>query len=439
MGPFGSRIKAENFVESGVPVLKGGNLHDAYINDSDCDFLTEEKADELKSSVVYEGDIVITHRGTIGQVSIVSDESKYPRYVVSQSQLKISLDKTKVNPYYVNYYLRSRLGQHQLLSFASQVGVPAIAKASTSVKQIRVPCPPLTVQDQIVDFVRVIDRKYTNNSAVNQTLEEMAQAIFKSWFVDFDPVKAKMAGEQPEGMDAATASLFPEKLVESELGLIPEGWEVKPLGDVSTFQNGFAFKSKELTTNAASATHKVFKMGNIRKGGGFNSKGSKDYFDLNSNPKVARYLIKKGDLLMSMTDMKNNVALLGHTALMPVSDEYLVNQRVGLIRKSDKHYLDYSFLYYQTNEPLFITDVRSRANSGVQVNLSTKGIKDTLLVVPPKEIHDAFDKQVRAFLEMIFANDQQSEELASLRDLLLPKLLSGEIELGTSEELVEAI
>ncbi|MDC5852407.1 restriction endonuclease subunit S [Vibrio europaeus] len=144
MGPFGSRIKAENFVDSGVPVLKGGNLHGAYINDSDCDFLTEEKAEELKSSVVYEGDIVITHRGTIGQVSIVSDESKYPRYVVSQSQLKISLDKTKVNPYYVNYYLRSRLGQYQLLSFASQVGVPAIAKASTSVKQIRVPCPPLS-------------------------------------------------------------------------------------------------------------------------------------------------------------------------------------------------------------------------------------------------------------------------------------------------------
>jgi type I restriction enzyme S subunit len=171
-------------------------------------------------------------------------------------------------------------------------------------------------------------------------------------------------------------------------------------------------------------------MGNIRKGGGFNSKGSKDYFDLNSNPKDERYLIKKGDLLMSMTDMKNNVALLGHTALMPVSDEYLVNQRVGLIRKSDKHYLDYPFLYYQTNEPLFITDVRSRANSGVQVNLSTKGIKDTLLVVPPKEIHDAFDKQVRAFLEMIFTNDQQSEELASIRDLLLPKLLSGEIELS---------
>ncbi|MEZ8193085.1 restriction endonuclease subunit S, partial [Vibrio sp. 1F279] len=225
MGPFGSRIKAENFVKSGVPVLKGGNLHGAYIDDNECDYLTEEKADELKSSNAFEGDIVITHRGTIGQVSIIPKGATYNRYVVSQSQLKVSLDKEKVNPYYVNYFLRSRIGQHRLLSYASQVGVPAIAKASTSVKQIQVPCPPLAVQDEIVSFLQSLDHKLTVNNQINQSLEEMAQAIFKSWFVDFDPVKAKMNGAQPEGMDAATASLFPEKLVESELGLIPEGWE----------------------------------------------------------------------------------------------------------------------------------------------------------------------------------------------------------------------
>lgn len=245
MGPFGSRIKAENFVSSGVPVLKGGNLHGAYVDDSDCDFLTEEKADELKSSIAFEGDIVITHRGTIGQVSIISEDAKYPRYVVSQSQLKISLDRKKVNPYYVNYYLRSHLGQHQLLSFASQVGVPAIAQASTSVKQIRVPCPPLDIQNKIVEFIRSVDKKIANNTQTNQTLEQMAQAIFKSWFVDFDPVKAKMNGEQPEGMDEATAALFPDKLVESELGLIPEGWNIQPLSDVSRVINGRAYKNSE--------------------------------------------------------------------------------------------------------------------------------------------------------------------------------------------------
>lgn len=123
--------------------------------------------------------------------------------------------------------------------------MPAIAQASTSVKQIRVPCPPLDIQNKIVEFIRSVDKKIANNTQTNQTLEQMAQAIFKSWFVDFDPVKAKMNGEQPEGMDEATAALFPDKLVESELGLIPEGWNIQPLSDVSRVINGRAYKNSE--------------------------------------------------------------------------------------------------------------------------------------------------------------------------------------------------
>ncbi len=423
MGPFGSRIKAENFVDSGVPVLKGGNLHGAYINDSDCDFLTEEKADELKSSVVYEGDIVITHRGTIGQVSIVSDESKYPRYVVSQSQLKISLDKTKVNPYYVNYYLRSRLGQHQLLSFASQVGVPAIAKASTSVKQIRVPCPPLTVQEKIVDFIRIIDRKHTNNSSVNQTLEEMAQAIFKSWFVDFDPVKAKMNGEQPEGMDEATASLFPEKLVESELGLIPEGWEVKPLGDYLTIKRGgsprpikdFIVPEGYPWTKIADATANdnpyIFKTKEFIKEEGL---------------KKTVYL-KKGTLILS------NSATPG----LPRFLELDACIHDGWLHFPEKKHFTDSYLYQ-----LFLhirKHLVAQGNGSVFTNLKTDILRNQVVLVPPKELVDIYEKHASKFLETVKAKSIESNQLAQLRDTLLPKLLSGEIELGTSEELVEAI
>lgn len=423
--------KKEHYFDGPVKWLRAVDLNNGSIRNTSRTLSEEGFKSAGKSALLFEpGTLAISKSGTIGRIGILEDYMCGNRAVIN-----IKVDKDKCDNLYIFYVLLMSRRVIETLAVGSvQKNLYTSALGSLELR-----LPPLQVQAAIAKQLSDLDKKIDLNTQTNQTLEEMAQAIFKSWFVDFDPVKAKMNGKQPEGMDAATASLFPEKLVESELGLIPEGWEVKSLGEVSTFQNGFAFKSKELTTDSASATHKVFKMGNIRKGGGFNSKGSKDYFDLNSNPKVERYLIKKGDLLMSMTDMKNNVALLGHTALMPVSDEYLVNQRVGLIRKSDKHYLDSPFLYYQTNEPLFITDVRSRANSGVQVNLSTKGIKDTLLVVPPKEIHDAFDKQVRAFLEMIFTNDQQSEELASIRDLLLPKLLSGEIELGTSEELVEAI
>ncbi len=417
------------YLDSGeITLIRSQNIYNEGFKSDGLVYITPEAAQKLKNVIIEPNDVLINITGdSVARVCLAPKEHLPAR--VNQHVAIIRVDPKEFDHRYLRYYLTSLKMQSYLLTIASS-GATRNALTKSMLESLEVSKPPLDIQKKIGDVLEQFENKIQLNTQTNQTLEEMAQAIFKSWFVDFDPVKAKMNGEQPEGMDDATASLFPEKLVESELGLIPEGWEVKSLGEVSTFQNGFAFKSKELTTDSASATHKVFKMGNIRKGGGFNSKGSKDYFDLNSNPKVERYLIKKGDLLMSMTDMKNNVALLGHTALMPVSDEYLVNQRVGLIRKSDKHYLDSPFLYYQTNEPLFITDVRSRANSGVQVNLSTKGIKDTLLVVPPKEIHDAFDKQVRAFLEMIFTNDQQSEELASIRDLLLPKLLSGEIELA---------
>jgi type I restriction enzyme, S subunit len=422
MGPFGSRIKAENFVDSGVPVLKGGNLHGAYIDDNECDFLTEEKADELKSSVVYEGDIVITHRGTIGQVSIVSDESKYPRYVVSQSQLKISLDRARVNPYYVNYYLRSHLGQHQLLSFASQVGVPAIAKASTSVKQIRIPCPSLSVQERIVDFIRVLDRKLSNNSAVNQTLEGMAQAIFKSWFVDFDPVKAKMNGEQPEGMDEATASLFPEKLVESELGLIPEGWEVSSLSELIKLTGGGTPKRSEETYWGGDIPW--FSVKDVPSGSNvFVVDTDEKITELGLN-KSSTKLLPKGTTIITARGTVGKLALVGTDMCMNQSCYGIRGKEVG----------DY---YNYFNLKQAVSTLQQNTHGAVFDTITTKTFDTYSLAFGGVELADKFDALIAPLLQKIEANVRQNIELSALRDTLLPKLLSGEIELGQTEEMVE--
>jgi type I restriction enzyme S subunit len=132
MGPFGSRIKTDNFVPSGVPVIRGGNLNAERFRDEDFVFLTEEKADELRSANASPGDLVFTHRGTIGQVGIIPNSARYPRYVVSQSQMKLTCDAKKVNPLFVFYYFRSPLGQHELLMNTSTSGVPAIGRPLTS-------------------------------------------------------------------------------------------------------------------------------------------------------------------------------------------------------------------------------------------------------------------------------------------------------------------
>jgi type I restriction enzyme S subunit len=144
MGPFGSDIKTDNFLPVGVPVVRGGNLRDGFVDDRFV-FLSEEKATELKNANAFPGDIVITHRGTLGQVGIIPRKSRFPRYVVSQSQMVLSVDPNKASPEFVFNFLCSKNGQHQLLANTSQTGVPAIARPTNSVKAIRIVLPPAAI------------------------------------------------------------------------------------------------------------------------------------------------------------------------------------------------------------------------------------------------------------------------------------------------------
>jgi type I restriction enzyme, S subunit len=323
-----------------------------------------------------------------------------------------------------------------LVRVAQGAAYPAIKPSDISEAYIGL--PPQEELHKLNALIRALWQKQTINEAMNQTLERLAQRIFKSWFIDFDPVKANKEGLPFDGLSPEIQVLFPSEFEDSELGMIPKGWEVKFFGDEIKFKNGYAFKSKELIEDPESGTHRVFKMGNIFKGGGFKYNGSKDYFDASSNTKVMKHLAKKGDLLMCMTDMKANVALLGHTALMPVSDRYLVNQRVGHIQP--KELLSSYFLYLLTNSKDFIHDLRSRSNSGVQVNLSTKAIKETRFICPDKNAHNAFNSIITPIFERYFDNEENNRTLESLRDRLLPKLISGQISVGeAAQELAEAV
>ncbi|HNC04302.1 MAG TPA: restriction endonuclease subunit S, partial [Agitococcus sp.] len=154
---------------------------------------------------------------------------------------------------------------------------------------------------------------------------------------------------------------------------------------------------------------------------------------------LERYLLKKGDLLMCMTDMKNNVALLGHTALMDIDNEFLLNQRVGMLRSKDASIVNYPFLYILTNSEVFIEDLRRRANSGVQVNLSTSEIKNTKFILPPKNIHQRFNEIVEATFGKLFLLEQQQDSLTEIRDTLLPRLISGQLRINQAQDLINEV
>lgn len=148
MGPFGSNIKVSTFVESGVPIISGGHLHGKIVQGNEFNYITEEHAQRLKNSMVGVDDIVLTHAGNIGQVSIVSEDGEFSRYIISQRQFYLRCNQEKVFPLYVLFFLHSAYGQWQLLSFSSQTGVPSIAQPATNLKKIIMPMPPYQVQKQ---------------------------------------------------------------------------------------------------------------------------------------------------------------------------------------------------------------------------------------------------------------------------------------------------
>ena len=309
---------------------------------------------------------------------------------------------------YLFYALRPKL---ELLKSIS-TGAATKFLTLTILNDIEIKLPPLLIQQKIVSILSAYDDLIENNTRRIAILEEMAQMIYREWFVKF-----RFPGHEKV------------KMVDSPLGKIPEGWRIMPIGEVCDFLNGYAFKSKELTKDTDNA-YKVFKMGLIKKGGGLNRSGVKSHIARSNCKNLDRFLIKKGDLLMCMTDMKSNVALLGHTALMDTDDEFILNQRVGLLRTKDQLTVYYPFLYILTNSKTFLDDLRSRANSGVQVNLSTSEIKKTKFLLPAKSIHIAFNQIAEPISKNIFNLVLRNQKLIILRDLLLPKLISDELDVS---------
>lgn len=169
MGPFGSNIKVECFVDDGIPVLNGSNLTGFTMNDDALRYVTEEKADSLGKANAYRKDIVITHRGTLGQIVFIPDDSQYDRYVISQSQFRVKCNE-RVLPEYLVYYFHTREGQGKLLSNASQVGVPALARASTTFQKLVVPVPDLKIQEKIVSLLESLRKKIALNNQLNKNL-----------------------------------------------------------------------------------------------------------------------------------------------------------------------------------------------------------------------------------------------------------------------------
>lgn len=352
--------------------------------------------------------IIIGRKGSIGTVHFIKDNF-YPIDTVFYV-----VPKNKKMPIKYIYYLLSQLNLSMLNTDAA---VPGLNRAVALSQNVNFSTNEVE-QRKITKFLSNYDDLIENNNKRIKILEEMAQKIYKEWFVDF-----KFPGHE--------TTTFKD----SPLGKIPNDWEVGKLQDIVEFFNGYAFKSKELLKHPQKNSLSVFKQGHINRGGGFNYSGTKSWFPREKSIELKKYILKKGDLLMAMTDMKNNVAILGNTAIMPMDNSYILNQRVGLLRCKNNLNISYPYVYMVTNSEPFLLNLRSRANSGVQVNLSTEQIKLSKLIIPASHINKLFNELITPIFEQIFLINKKNENLKQTRDILLPRLISGEINVENMEVL----
>lgn len=177
MGPFGSNIKVSTFVPEGVPIISGNHLRGYFLEEPEFNYITEEHAERLKNSIVYPHDLIFTHAGNIGQVAMIPDGCKYDRYILSQRQFYLRCDETKVVPEFLLMFFHSASGQHELLSYANQTGVPSIAQPASNLKKIPFKCPPIQEQWKWQEQVHPLLGRYLNNRLENERLSALREAL----------------------------------------------------------------------------------------------------------------------------------------------------------------------------------------------------------------------------------------------------------------------
>ncbi len=390
MGPFGSNIKAENFVAVGVPVIRGTNFNfDKYIG-GEFVFLNDAKADELRGSNCREGDLVFTHRGTIGQVAIIP-KGKFSRYVISQSGMKLTVDCEKVNNEFLFYFFKSKAGQYQLLKNEAQVGVPSISNPLTTLKELEVPLPPLFEQLQIVSILNSLDDKIDLLQRQNKILEQLAETLFRQWFVE----KAEERWGTLKVKDVCT--------------IISKGTTPTTLGKTFTDSGINFIKAESLTDDGGFLIEKF------------------SHIDEETDEILKRSRISFQDILITIAGTIGRIAYVTQD-ILPAN----TNQAIAFMRVK-KDLIHPYFIYCLFNTKEIRKDFEGRVVHAVQPNLSLGEIGDIEFRMPSPKILKVGMERILTLFEKKEMNINQIKSLIQLRDTILPKLVRGELRIQNND------
>lgn len=414
IGPFGKALTPDAYVPEGVPLLRGVNVNSGRFHDDDYVFISEVDADRLSKFESFPGDVLLVHKGSLGQIGLMPERRRYPRYIMGNSMLRVKCDLAKLLPTYLRYWLQSPEGQHYLFSRISQVGVPQIQRPLTTLREAALPVPPVPEQEAITSVLGALDEKIEQNQRTARALERLAQGIFRAWFVDFEPVKAKAIGatEYPS-MPQHIFDMLPDSLVDSEIGQIPKGWTVSSLSQICSILSGGTPKRSEAYYWGGDVPWYSVKDA-PEDGEVWVFATGESITDVGLQNSAAQ-LVPKGCTIISARGTVGKLALAGRRMAF--------NQSCyGLVPVDQQ---SFCHLYLLTQS--IVAELKQRTHGSV-FDTITRSTFDGLLVASPSAglIH-AFEVIAQPLFDLLLASLTESAKLAEIRDYLLPNLLNGEV------------
>jgi type I restriction enzyme S subunit len=413
--------KQADFLEWGHCLfLNTGNVTTDGFDFSRCQFIAKEKDKALRKGKIKRHDLIMTTRGTVGNVAYYNDSVPFDHIRINSGMVIFRPDPQQVEPLYLYQFLRSSVFKSQVAALRTGSAQPQLP--IRDINRIKLSIPPLFEQQAIARILGTLDDKIELNRRMNETLEAMARAIFKSWFVDFDPVRAKAAGEPPPGLAPHIADLFPNAFVASELGEIPKGWRVDTILAVSELLSG----------GTPSTKVPEYWDGNIKWVSAKDVRAAQGMFLLDTERMITQEGVDNSStkILPELTTIVTARGTVGSYCIL--AGPMAINQtNYGLKARSQD--ADY-FVFFALGT--LVSQLQQRAYGTIFDTVTTRTFATSEIVVPGDAMITEFDQNIRPLMEKIRQNLRQSRTLAVLRDTLLPRLISGELRVPDAERLI---
>ena len=405
----GYRARNSELADSGLPFARAGNVRNGFQFD-DADRFPTENLDRVKNKASMPGDVVFTSKGTVGRFAFVREHT--PRFIYSpQLCFWRALNHELIDPRFLFYWMSGREFFDQYQRVSGQTDMAEYVSLRDQ-REMRVTLPPVSEQRTIAHVLGALDDRIELNRRMNETLEAMARALFRSWFVDFDPVRARMEGRDT-GLPGPLAGLFPDRLVDSGTGPIPEGWSTGTLEDVASL-NPESWNARNAPEQVAYVDLAHTKWGRIER---------IEAHRWRTAPSRARRVLRPGDTIVGTVRPGNgSFALIGRDGLTG-------STAFAVLRPRTPH--DRELVWCAATARGNLERLAHLADGGAYPAVRPRAVANTRVVLADVSVRKAFSSLTARWFDRVEHNGRESGKVAALRDALLAPLVSGRQSTGS--------